>query len=283
MAGPIATLLIENPGKRNALSAEMWQQFEPLLAALAVDPAVKVLVVRGAGENFSAGADIADLDRILPRPRASSAGNDGVDGGISGAGISREVISGDGGVMTPAENALAAFPKPTVAAIDGYCVGGGWEVAGACDIRIASDRSTFGITPSRLGIVYPLSGIARLVSIAGPAVAKYLLFSGELVPAAEALAFGLVSKIIPAANFWGEVDDFATTLAGRSQFSIQAMKQLIGAIEAIDDAGLGDSGLAALATRWQHASSEDRAIGVAAFLGKYPPEFSWGSGQVSSS
>ena len=242
--GPVATLMIDNPGKRNAVSAEMWQQFEPLLAGLAVDNAVKVVVVRGAGQDFSAGADIADLDRILVGP--------------------------GGGVMTQAENAIAAFPKPTIAAIDGYCVGGGWEIAGACDIRIASDRSTFGITPSRLGIVYPVSGIKRLVKIAGPAVAKYLLFSGELVPTAAALSLGLVSKVASAATFWDDVQAFATTLASRSQLSIHAMKQLIDAID--------EPSVAALAEQWQDELSEDRAIGVAAFLGKYPPEFTWGAG-----
>ena len=241
--GQIATLVIENPGKRNAVSADMWQQFEPLLAELAADAAVKVVVVRGAGQDFSAGADIADLDRILAGP-------------------------GDGGVMTQGEDALAAFPKPTIAAIDGYCVGGGWEIAGACDIRIASERSTFGITPSRLGIVYPVSGIRRLVEVAGPATAKYLLFSGELVPTATALDLGLVSKVLPTATFWDEVQAFAELLASRSQLSIHAMKQLIGAID--------DPSVAALAARWQDELSGDRAIGVRAFLGKYPPEFTWG-------
>lgn len=244
-AGPVATLVIDNPGKRNAVSADMWQQFEPLLAGLADDDAVKVVVVRGAGQDFSAGADIADLDRILAGP-------------------------GDGGVMTLGENAIATFPKPTIAAIDGYCVGGGWEIAGACDIRIASDRSTFGITPSRLGIVYPISGITRLVSIAGPAVAKYLLFSGELVPTATALDLGLVSKVLPTATFWDEVRTFSALLASRSQLSIHAMKQLIDAID--------EPSVAALAEQWQNELSEDRAIGVRAFLGKYPPEFTWGPG-----
>ena len=242
--GPVATLMIDNPGKRNAVSAEMWQQFEPLLAGLAVDNAVKVVVVRGAGQDFTAGADIADLDRILAGP--------------------------GGGVMTQAENAIAAFPKPTIAAIDGYCVGGGWEIAGACDIRMASDRSTFGITPSRLGIVYPVSGIKRLVSIAGPAVAKYLLFSGELVPTATALSLGLVSKVVPTGTFWDDVQEFAVMLAARSQLSIHAMKQLIDAID--------EPSVTALAEQWQNELSGDRAIGVAAFLGKYPPEFTWGSG-----
>lgn len=250
--GAVATLVIENAGKRNAVSAEMWAQFGPLLDGLADDPTVKVLVVRGAGSDFSAGADIADLDRIL---------GDGSGGEGS-----------DGGVMTIAENALAAFPKPTLAAIDGYCVGGGWELAGACDLRLCSERSTFGITPSRLGIVYPRSGLERIVAIAGPAVAKHLLFSGELVDAETARGWGLVTKVLPTEGFWGAAYAFAELLAGRSQYSIRAMKELVDAIAA----GRGDVGT--IVDRWQATPSDDRAIGVGAFLGKRPPKFTWGSG-----
>lgn len=244
--GRIATLTIDHAGKRNALTSDMWAQFAPMLAELAADPAVAVLVVRGAGTDFSAGADIADLDAILTG-------------------------DSDGGVMTDAENALAAFPKPTIAAIDGYCVGGGWEIAGACDLRMCTDRSTFGITPSRLGIVYPRSGLERVVAIAGPAVAKHLLFTGELVAAQAALGWGLVTKVLPAAGFSDAVAEFAELLAGRSQYSIRAMKEIVDSITA------GRGGTDEIVARWLATPSEDRAIGTAAFLGKVPPRFSWGS------
>ena len=263
----VATILIENPRKRNAISSGMWAQFAPLLEGLAADPAVKVLVVRGAGFDFSAGADIADLDAILCRVERSSAilGDGPVDGGRAD-GLT------DGGVMTEAENALAAFPKPTIAAIDGYCVGGGWELAGACDLRICSDRSTFGITPSRLGIVYPRSGLERVVAIAGPAVAKHLLFTGELVTADVAFGWGLVTKVLPDVGFWDAAYEFADLLASRSQYSIRAMKELVDAIAA----GRGDVG--AIVDRWLAAASDDREIGVDAFRAKRPPRFTWGSG-----
>lgn len=259
--GRIATLTIDSAGKRNALSARMWAQFAPMLAELVADPTNAVLVVRGAGNDFSAGADIADLDAILTG-------------------------ESDGGVMTDAENALAAFPKPTITAIDGYCVGGGWEIAGACDMRICSDRSTFGITPSRLGIVYPRSGLERIVSIAGPAVAKHLLFTGELIDAAQALEWGLVTKVLPAEDFWSAADEFVQLLADRSQYSIRAMKQIVDAIAghganhgANHGAGHGANRGADVDTavaRWLATPSEDRAIGVEAFLGKNKPAFTWG-------
>lgn len=249
--GPIATLTVDSPGKRNAMSAAMWAQFAPVLSDLAGDPKVTVLVVRGAGNDFSAGADIADLDAILTG-------------------------ESDGGVMTEAENALAAFPKPTVAIIDGYCVGGGWEIAAACDLRICSDRSTFGITPSRLGIVYPSSGLRRIVSIAGPAVAKHLLFTGELIDATQTLEWGLVTKVLPSMGFWDAARDFTLMLASRSQYSIRAMKEIVDAL-AHDDTGDADTDAAV--ARWLATPSEDRAIGVTAFLRKERPDFRWGRSQ----
>lgn len=245
--GPLATLTITSAGKRNAMSASMWRQFAPLLTELAADPTNSVLLVRGAGDNFSAGADISDLEEIL-------------------------TDDPDGGVMSEAENALAAFPKPTIAAIDGYCVGGGWEIAAACDLRICSDRSSFGITPSRLGIIYPRSAIERVVAIAGPAVAKHLLFTGELVDAHTAFTWGLVTKVLPAETFWESASEFVAMLAARSQFSIQAMKEIIA------DLGLNperDDRLHRTVVRWLNTPSADREIGVDSFLHKSQPEFTW--------
>ncbi|QNE47195.1 enoyl-CoA hydratase/isomerase family protein [Glaciihabitans sp. INWT7] len=246
-AGVVATLVIENALRRNALSAEMWQQLPPLLSRLAGDDSVKVLIVRGAGEDFSAGADIRELDGILNAPTGQ-----------------------DGGYLTEAENALAGFPQPTIAAIDGYCVGGGWQLAAACDIRIASSRATFGVTPSRIGIVYPLSGIERLVSVAGVAVAKYLLFSGDLVDAATAERWGMVTSVVEAHDLWSEADGLANRLAARSQLSIHAMKQIVDAIASGADT-------ADVNQRWQVevAGSDDPAIGAAAFAAKQAPEFTW--------
>ena len=252
-SGTIATLTIENVGKRNSLTAEMWLRLPEALSELASDPGVKVLVVRGAGEDFSSGADIRDLARILHAPGMP-----------------------DGGLVTAAENALAVFPKPTVAAIDGFCVGGGWQIAAACDVRIASDRATFGITPARIGIIYPLSGIQRLVSIVGLASAKYLLFSGEFISSGHAVSLGMLAQVHPASGLWAAVESFAGMLASRSQLSIQAMKQLVHAFAAGTDAAvIGDA--------WQReaAASDDAGIGAAAFLAHEPPTFSWtGSGFV---
>ncbi|WP_104054132.1 MULTISPECIES: enoyl-CoA hydratase/isomerase family protein [unclassified Arthrobacter] len=260
MDGPVATVSMSNPGRRNALTSRMWRQFAGVLAPLAEDPAVKTVIIRGGGEDFSAGADISDLKAILHNP----------DNGLH-----------DGGDVTAGEEAIAAFPKPIIAAVDGYCLGGAWQVAGACDFRLASDRAVFGITPAKIGIVYPLSGIERLVRLAGPGAAKYLLFSGDFVPAEQALRLGLVERVIPQADFWTDVASFAHRLAGRSQLSLQAMKELVdiiavpGSRNALEEAS----------NRWQEhmAAAPDPVIGVRAFLAKEEPVFTWtGPGRASS-
>ncbi|MFC9353320.1 enoyl-CoA hydratase/isomerase family protein [Arthrobacter sp. NPDC057013] len=246
----MATIVLDNERRRNAMTKDMWQQFQPVLQHLADKESVKVVVVRGAGEHFSAGADISDLKDILHDP---------------------DTGRHDGGHVSAGENALASFPKPTIAAVDGYCIGGGWQIAGACDIRLATDRSTFGITPAKVGIVYPLSGIERLVRLAGPATAKYLLFSGDFIPAAEAMSLGLLARVIPHSNFWTETTALAERLASRSQLSIQAMKDIVDIISQGRD-GLGEANAA-----WQREMvlSGEPEIGIEAFLGKKTPEFKW--------
>ena len=223
-----------------------------MLAQLDTDDSVKVVVVRGAGEHFSAGADIASVQKILHDP-------------ITG--------HSDGGDITVAEDALATFRKPVIAAIDGYCVGGGWQIAGACDIRLASERAIYGITPAKIGIVYPLSGIKRLVQLTGPAMAKHLLLSGDFIDAQEALRLGLATKVISMDTFWDQVHAFALHVAARSQFSAQGHKALINAMSA----GASDADVDELSAYWQGQMnhSEDAAIGVAAFLAKEKPQFTW--------
>jgi len=250
--GATATLTLDNPAMRNAVTEVMWQQFEAVLERLDANDAVKVLVVRGAGTHFSAGADISAVERILHDPATGH---------------------NDGGDITIAEEALARFRKPTIAAIDGYCVGGGWQIAGACDIRLASENAIFGITPARIGIVYPLSGIRRLVQLVGPATAKYLLFSGDFINAADGVRLGLATKMLGIATFWEDVAAFANHLGRRSQFSIQSQKDLINTISG----GAPEADLAERNAYWQRemAAAEDPRLGIAAFLAKEAPQFSW--------
>ncbi|VXA90624.1 enoyl-CoA hydratase/isomerase family protein [Citricoccus sp. K5] len=259
-SGSIATLTLSNPGRRNTMTEAMWRALEPACARLADDASVRAVVVRGAGTDFSAGADISDLRAIL-----------------------RDEDSGhhDGGAVAVGEAALAGLHKPTIAAVEGYCLGGAWQIAAACDIRLASSGATFGITPAKIGIVYPTAGIERLVRIAGPATAKYLLFSGDFVDAERARVLGLVQAVHPAETFWDEVNAFVQRLAARSQLSIQAMKDIV---DTIDAAGAGDDSGAELqnaSDHWQHlmATAGDAEAGVGAFLSKRTPEFTWNGGR----
>ncbi|MDG6109601.1 enoyl-CoA hydratase/isomerase family protein [Dactylosporangium aurantiacum] len=199
--GAVATLLIDNPGKRNALTAAMWTAVPEHLSALAADPAVKVLVVAGAGGTFSAGADLDDAATIA--------------------------AAGEDSVAVHAERALAAFPKPVIARIDGFCVGGGCQLAVACDLRFAASDSRFGVTPAKLGIVYPPSTTRRLAALVGPARAKLLLFTGDLIDAATAERIGLVDTVAPAADLAALVQATATTIAARSQHSVRSAKAII--------------------------------------------------------
>ncbi|MEU7553200.1 enoyl-CoA hydratase-related protein [Streptomyces sp. NPDC044571] len=236
VADGVATVVIAHPAKRNAMTAAMWRALPPLLAGLAADPAVRVLVLTGAGPTFCAGADISSL-RGDEDPQALS---------------------------VAAEEALAAFPKPTLAAIRGFCVGGGSQLAAACDLRFAEEGASFGVTPAKLGIVYPSSSTRRLAALVGPATAKYLLFSAELIDAEHALRAGFLNELVPGGQLDERVADFTRVLASRSRLTQAAAKEFA-------DGRTDRDGYWAR----QAAASGDTAEGVAAFLERRTPSFTW--------
>ncbi|MCG7528069.1 enoyl-CoA hydratase-related protein [Streptomyces sp. OfavH-34-F] len=237
VADGVATVVISNPAKRNAMTAAMWRALPVLLAELAADPAVGVLVLTGAGDTFCAGADISSLRDPAHDPQ---------------------------GLAVAAEEALAAFPLPTLAAVRGYCVGGGSQLAAACDLRFAAEGALFGVTPAKLGIVYPSSSTRRLVALTGPATAKHLLFSGELIDTGRALRTGLVDEVLPAGGLDERVTAYARTLVSRSRLTQAAAKEFA--------AGRTDRD-----GHWaaQARGSGDTAEGVAAFLERRAPRFTW--------
>lgn len=244
-ADGVATVTIDHPAKRNAMTPEMWRALPPLLDRLATDPSVRTLVLTGAQGTFCAGADIQALQET------------------SGT---RESARISGGLTVMAEEALAAFPKPTLAVIRGHCVGGGCQLAAACDLRFAADDALFGITPARLGIVYPASSTERLVRLTSPATAKHLLFSAELIDAERALRCGLVDEVLPDAELDARVARYTALLATRSQLTQAAAKEFAD--------GRGDSSRVA---HWdeQAEAGAEAAEGVAAFLERRPPRFTW--------
>lgn len=239
-----ATVTISNPTRRNAMTVAMWEALPGLLAELAADPAVRVLVLTGAGDTFCAGADIT---------------------GLTGAHGSRAAQD----AAVAAEEALAAFPKPTIAEVRGFCVGGGCQLAVACDLRFAAQGARFGVTPARLGIVYAASSTRRLVRLTSPSTAKYLLFSAELIDHERALRTGLVDEVLPAGELGKRVREFAGVLRSRSRLTQAAAKEFA------DDAGAVPA--ADRLTHWaeQARTSGDTAEGVTAFLERREPRFTW--------
>jgi enoyl-CoA hydratase/carnithine racemase len=233
----VATVVIHHPAKRNAMTAAMWRALPPLLGTLAADPGVRALVLTGEGGTFCAGADISTL-RGSPEEAQ--------------------------GLAVAAEEALAAFPKPTLAAIRGHCVGGGSQLAAACDLRFAEAGALFGVTPAKLGIVYPASSTRRLASLIGPATTKYLLFSGELIDAERALRTGLVDEVLPEGELGKRVAEFTRILVSRSQLAQAAAKEFA-------------DGRGGREAHWaeQARGSGDTAEGVAAFLERRRPRFTW--------
>ncbi|WP_406175996.1 enoyl-CoA hydratase/isomerase family protein [Streptomyces sp. NBC_00996] len=233
----VATVVIRYPAKRNAMTADMWRALPPLLDELTADADVHALVLTGEGETFCAGADISTL-RGSPDEAQ--------------------------GLATLAEEALAAFPKPTLAAIRGYCVGGGSQLAAACDLRFAEEGALFGVTPAKLGIVYSASSTRRLVSLVGPATAKYLLFSGELIYAERALRTGLVDEVLPEGTLDKRVAEFMRVLTSRSLLTQAAAKEFANGRTDRDAYWAAQAG-----------GGGDTAEGVASFLERRQPRFTW--------
>ncbi|OEU99506.1 enoyl-CoA hydratase [Streptomyces qinglanensis] len=252
----VATVTLDRPAKRNAMTPAMWRGLAGLLAELAADPDVRVLVLTGAQRTFCAGADIGTLRD------AARAGDPGTgqpeSEGSGGAARAQQTLA------VAAEEALAAFPKPTVAAVHGHCVGGGCQLAAACDLRFAAHDALFGITPAKLGIVYPASSTERLVRLVGPATAKFLLYSGELIDAERALRTGLVDEVHRGEELDERVAEFARTLTARSALTQAAAKDFADGRTGPERVG-----------HWQReaAASGDAAEGVAAFLARRAPRF----------
>ena len=245
--GPVATLTINRPDRLNAMTFAMFSRLPGLLAEAAAVDGIRVLVLRGAGrKSFSAGADISEFETARTTPQQAAAY--------------------DGAVLA-AEEALATFPAPTIAAIHGHCYGGGCALALACDLRFASSGARFAITAAKLGIVYPLRATKRLVDAVGPSRAKFILMSGVDLDAARAAAIGLVDEVDDDVD--AAVRDFAAILAARSGVTQRAVKETVARI--LDGVTADDDAHAAL--RDAALASPDYAEGVRAFLERRPPKF----------
>jgi enoyl-CoA hydratase/carnithine racemase len=247
----IATVVLNKPASHNAISLSMYQRIPQVLDALDADREVKVIVVRGAGtRSFASGADISEFEQVRGNATAAKAYNEHV---------------------AAAEHALERTTKPTIAMVHGYCIGGGCGLALACDLRFADERSRFGITPAKLGLVYSLESTKRLVDVVGPSRAKWILFSGQPVYADDALRLGLIDELVPADDLEKHTYEFARLITTRAQFSVRSSKRIVDLVLA------GQTADDDVTTEIRNSSfdTDDYAEGVRSFLEKRPPRFSW--------
>lgn len=245
-AESVATIWLNRAEKRNAMSHEMWTALADSCHELARDHSVRVLIVRGVGGHFCAGADIG-----------------GFSGGMSDAYQAQN---------REAEEALAAFPRPTIAFITGSCVGGGVQIAGACDLRFADATSKFGITPARLGIAYPTYALERAVRLVGPSAAKHLLFSAELIDAERALRIGLIDELLETDVAIERLEVFTSLLANERSLLTQIISK-----EMVNEVAASGGVSAQTIERWAPvlANNSDMPEGVAAFAERRSPNFVW--------
>jgi enoyl-CoA hydratase len=204
--GAVATIVLNRPDKRNALTTAMWQRLGEMVDAADADPSVKVIVVTGAGQAFAAGADIDEFAAVFSDPRAADAA---------------------ASVTYQAQKRLHRNRKPTIAKIRGACVGGGCGIALCCDLRFADTTARLGITPGKLGLIYSLSDTKRLVDLVGPAKARDILYTGRILDAVEAERIGLVDRIVVPEKLDDSVAAYAAEICATSQFSARGTKQIV--------------------------------------------------------
>ena len=191
--GFIGRFTINNAAKRNCMTLSMWQRMGDVFAAWADDPEVRVIIVRGAGEQcFCAGNDISEFAELRSSP---------------------ENIANYTAVTDRAYALFKAVPKPTIARIAGFCIGGGLEMAQLCDIQIAADTATFGVTPAKLGLGYKLNDVQLLTDNVGAKVAKEILLTARQFPADDALRWGLVNRVVPEHDLDESVESYAHEIA----------------------------------------------------------------------
>ena len=249
--GGIATVVFNRPQVRNAISLAMWGEIVEIMGRLSNDDAVRAVLIRGAGQDaFASGADISEFKENRKDRESAIAYNKTVE---------------------EAEVAIRNCPKPTVAMIFGFCMGGGMAIALACDLRFAAEGSRFGIPAAKLGIVYDFDAVRQLVDLIGPAYAKDILYSARAMHADEAFRIGLVQRLVPAAGLEEQTLEYLKTVAANAPLSVRGAKAQMAAIFESASASHREQMQAA---RLETFDSEDYKEGTRAFLEKRPPRFS---------
>ena len=249
-AGAIGRMTFNNPARHNAVSVAMWQAAVRILEDFLGDPAIRVIVITGAGgKAFVSGADISEFEKTRS---------------------SRAAIDEYEALTASVFEALSGAPIPTIAMIDGYCIGGGLALALCCDLRICSEPSVFGLPAARLGLGYPFAGLRRLVDAVGPAFAKEIAFTARRFDADEALRIGLANRVVAPAVLEETVAECVESIAINAPLTVRAMKQVIG--EILKDARDRDLAAGERLVK-QCFDSEDYVEGRRAFMEKRTPVF----------
>ena len=248
--GAVGWIVFDQPARRNAINDAMWRGIAPAMARFDADPQVRCVAFRGAGTDaFSAGADISEFEGR--RAQAESVGK--YDSLLD------EVL-----------HAIQDSRKPSVAMIYGFCLGGGLEIALACDLRYCAASAQFGIPAARLGLAYNVEGHKRLLETVGHARAREIMFLGRRYSAEEALAMGLVHRILPVDSLGAFVDDVLQTLQDNAPLAIANSKTIIE--EYVKSAGTPDAQRMREAME-RCAKSADYVEGRRAFMEKRKPRF----------
>ena len=248
--GPVGYMIFNNPERHNAVSLEMWDAASRIMDGFARDSEVRVVVITGAGgKAFVSGADISKFENERSN---------------------EEAIARYNAIVEKANNSLYEFPKPTIAMIRGYCIGGGLGLAVCCDLRIASDNSRFAVPAAKLGLGYSFPGIKRLADVVGPSFTKEIFYTARQFDAAEALAMGLVNRSVLAEELEAYVKNYADTIAGNAPLTVNAVKFI--ANETVKDESQRDlKHCAELVKRC--FESKDYVEGRRAFMEKRKPAF----------
>jgi len=248
--GAIGRIVFNNPEKRNAVSLEMWELVDAALDRFGADDAVRVIILSGAGgKAFVAGADISKFES----ERATA-----------------EAVRHYNETTARVYSKVHNHPKPVIAQIDGFCVGGGTALAVCCDLRVCGDGSQFSVPAAKLGLGYGYAGIERLVALVGPSFAKEIFFTADRFSAEDARTMGLVNRVVPD----GEVEAYCTTLAGRiaenAPLTVGSVKVIVG--ETLKPESARDLQLCADLVK-RCFDSKDYIEGRRAFMEKRKPQF----------
>jgi enoyl-CoA hydratase len=248
--GRIGYVIFNNPERHNAVSLDMWAATSRLLDDYAGDDDVRVVVLTGAGgKAFVSGADISKFESERATLEATRHYNATVEKAYRG---------------------IQEFPKPTIAMIRGYCIGGGLGLAVCCDLRICAENSRFAVPAAKLGLGYSYAGLRRLVDIVGPAFAREIFFTARQFGTEEALQMGLVNRVVPEAELERYVQDYAATIAANAPLTMKAVKYIVG--EIMKDESRRNLGRCTEVME-QCFTSQDFIEGRRAFMEKRKPAF----------